>query len=220
MGDRIEMLHIGDELQLGRVDQLEHGIVGLDSSDEGISRRSVQLLVTEVGVLVRNLSSKTTIHVDPPTTGPPLSLGPRQQTLLVPPSGFEIRGQIRTHRIQIDGEAATSSISTIPDGVLSGEQTFVPNVAFSEADKDAFAALFSGYLEAFPRRDCEPLTYAQAGALLGLPASTVRRRIEHARERLAEAGLWIEGRNARRELAVYVLNMGIIVPDDLRRLRS
>jgi hypothetical protein len=94
------------------------------------------------------------------------------------------------------------------------------DMRLSERDKDVLAAMFSGYLESFPRRTMRPRTYKQTAELLGPPwtAVTVRKQIERLKDRAARADVYFEGPHANYDLADHLVANGLLVPDDLARL--
>lgn len=90
------------------------------------------------------------------------------------------------------------------------------DVLITPSERLALVALFAGYLEAFPWKTNEPATYKEAGARLHVSAAAVRKRIEHVRHKLSQAGvsdLW--GPQARQHLAAYVIATRVIAPHDL-----
>ena len=67
----------------------------------------------------------------------------------------------------------------------------------------------------------EPRTYEEAAQRLGLPATTVRKRIEGIRHVLVEAGVpGLEGGDARRNLSEWLLSNRLITADDLVALEG
>lgn len=207
--------HVVDRIDLGRASDAERGIVGLDPDDNGISRLAATIELGEDGCVIRNRSRKTSLYLIPEAATQPLVLRPGERFLITRAIGAEIRGLIRTHRI--DMLVAPSERQT-RTATVAGAPTFVATINYSEADLDALTAMFCGFLRPFPRRDPRPISYSEAGDLLGLPATTVRRRIEKIRERLRSIDVYIEGRHAAQELAEYVLDCGVISADDLSRL--
>ena len=202
-------------MYIGRGDDATRGQIGLDDDDMGISRCALELRATDEGLVITNMSSKKPLYVDTAQAGHLRSLRPGERHLVTDTTGVEVRGLIRTHRIDLVPATPVEAhlLETLP-----GEATVVDRIEYSEADLDALTAIYKGYLEQFPRRDCRPLTYAEAGELLDLPASTVRRRVEHIRERLRRIDVFIEGPQAREQLATHLLDHGVIGPEDLARL--
>jgi predicted DNA-binding protein (UPF0251 family) len=93
------------------------------------------------------------------------------------------------------------------------------DVSVTEAEKLALVALFSGYLEPFPRYDPHPKSYADAAARLGIPRTTLVKRVEYLRNRLTNAGVPnLLGENALQHLAEWALATGLISRADLSLL--
>jgi hypothetical protein len=103
----------------------------------------------------------------------------------------------------------------ITSGTVTGGE-----MRLSGRDKDVLVAMFSGYLEGFPRRSARPRTYQQAAELLGPPWTgvTVRKQMERLKERSARAGVYFEGPHANYDLADHLVANGLLVPADLARL--
>ena len=73
----------------------------------------------------------------------------------------------------------------------------------------------------FPRYNPRPLTYSEIADMVGLPRSTVTKRIEAVRTQLKEHGVpGLEDDDARRPLAEWLLSMRLIVPADLEWLTA
>lgn len=100
---------------------------------------------------------------------------------------------------------------------LDGTRTSIGNgVLINEADRLAMVALFAGYLEAAPRYEPHPKTYAAAAARLGWPKTTLIKRIEYLRNRLTNAGVPnLMGWNALSALAEYAISAELITKADL-----
>ena len=160
------------------------GVVGLDRNDMGISATAGSIEWQWGLWWVVNHSRKRRLLLDDGTGGPPwrldcghrFAINTEHLTVLVP-------GEIFTHRIDV----------TIPDSDLPRVETAnrgsgtlpADDLRLTERDKDALVALFSGYLEAHPRRSSHPVSYGDAARLLGPPwsATTVRKQIERVKER-------------------------------------
>lgn len=215
LADQRHTLDPGQVFQFGRVEHPDRQIVGLDADDLGISRLAGAIEYRDGVWVLTNLSSTTSLYVDPGGGRPVHTLQPGEAYLLDGVVGIEVRGQIRMHRIEVRAMASVRATRP-PDA--TGRATVVPTIRLTDAERDALTALFSGYLREFPRRTTTPLSYAEAGELLGLPGTTVRRRIEHIREKLKGIEVYIEGPHAQKDLAAYVLDRGLITPADLERL--
>jgi hypothetical protein len=197
------------------------GVVGLDSADMGISARAGSVEWAWGLWWLVNYSRKRRLLLDDGTGGQPQRLECGQRfainvghlTVLVP-------GAVYTHRIEVvipEGDLARVEGSRITSGTL-----VAGNLRLSERDKDVLVAMFSGYLEAFPRRTLRPRTYQEAATLLGAPwtAVTVRKQIERLKERASRREVYFEGPHANYDLADYVVANGLLVPHDLVRLEG
>jgi hypothetical protein len=135
-------------------------------------------------------------------------------SLIDPLTRVSLVGSIHTHVIVFSHTGA----SHVPrehehehiDDAKTAEALLSPN------EFRAVVALVEGYLEPPPRHDPRPRTYSEAAERLGIPASTVRKRIERARAKFVEAGV-VElcCPDARVELAEFVLSTRMVGRDDL-----
>lgn len=222
---------VGDDRRVLRVD--EHAAFGrdpgcefcLDQSDRGISRVAGEVRFETGTWWVINRSAKRALHVvDETGVSMPLPVGrdgwpaPRRAvtspglTVLVP-------GDVWTHEIRL----ATASLptSTVRVPVSDPLSTFTQLPGVTDNRREALVALLSGYMRPFPRYDPRPLSYAEAGRLLDLPASTVRKRIEAVRGELADRGVaGLDGDDAPRRLAEWMLSTRTIVAADLEWLET
>ena len=203
----------------GRADA--DGVVGLDANDMGISATAGSVeWIWGLWWLV-NYSRKRRLLLDDGTGGQPqrlecgqrFAINVRRLTVLVP-------GAIYTHRIEViipESDLARVEGSRITSGTL-----VAGNLRLSERDKDVLVAMFSGYLEAFPRKTLRPRTYQEAATLLGEPwtAVTVRKQIERLKERASRIEAYFEGPHANYDLADYVVANGLLVQEDLARLEG
>jgi hypothetical protein len=214
----------GDEFPLGddqpfvfgRVDAA--GVVGLDANDMGISAIAGSIEWAWGLWWVVNRSTKRPLLLDIGDGSPPLRLpcgarhavGVARLSVLVP-------GVIFTHRLEVVLPEATA-IPLEPGRASSG--TITGDLTLTERDHDVVVALFSGYLEVFPRRQARPRTYQQAADLLGRPwtKTSVRKQLERLKERLAAAGTYFEGPQANFDLADHLILNGLLTPTDLERL--
>ncbi len=97
------------------------------------------------------------------------------------------------------------------------ETTLLPDITPNE--RLALLAMLEGYLLDHPRYDPQPRTYADAAARLGLPAATVRKRIEHLRRKLIDCGVVeLERADARLTLAEFALSTRLVSRADLADL--
>ena len=201
----------------GRADA--DGGVGLDGADMGISAVAGAVEWAWGLWWLVNHSRKRRLLLDDGSGGQSqrlecgqrFAVNVRALTVLVP-------GAIYTHRVEVivpESDLARVEGSRITSGTVT-----VGDLHLSERDRDALVALFSGYLEAFPRRSTHPRSYQQAAELLGPPWTgvTVRKQIERLKERAARAGVYFEGVHANYELADFLVANGLLVPGDLARL--
>lgn len=151
-------------------------------------------------------------------------LPPGRRSALDGTSRVLVEGTDTTHQLTV-----TVPVSDIPEPVAPRQDTPViegvptsigESVLINAADRAALVAIFAGYLEEGKRYDPYPKSYAAAAARLGLPRTTLVKRIEHLRGRLTTAGVPnLTGWNALANLAEYVLTTGVISRDDLTLLR-
>jgi hypothetical protein len=194
------------------------GIVGLGPEDMGISALAGAVELGTGFWWVVNLSRKRPLFIDL-GSGPELRLdSDHRHAINASPLSVIVRGAILAHRIEVTVPASDLALRPLPARQSSG--TLTGDVRLSESDRDAVVALFAGYLKTFPRRSRHPADYQQAAELLGPPwtRTTVRKRVERIRERLAGAGFYFEGPHARYDLADHLIANGIIGPQDLDRL--
>ena len=210
-------LHLtdNDRFDFGRA-STDDGIFGLDPQDMGISRLAGSVHKVDTLWVLTNRSGSVPLHLDVDASGQFHTLPPGQRHLINDAVVIVVKGLRRMHRIDVLVAGDTAAVATVRPQIDT--QVVGATVTFTEGELDCLTAVYRGFLEEFPRRDCVPLTYNEAGLLLDLPGSTVRKRIEKVRAKLADQGVYVEGPNARWELATFVLDAGMITPDDLARL--
>jgi hypothetical protein len=148
-------------------------------------------------------------------------LPPGRRAALEGTSRVLVDGTDTTHQLTVavplDAEAATDRDLPVAAGVPT---SIGEGVLINAADRAALIALFAGYLEEGRRYDPNPKSYAAAAARLGLPRTTLIKRIEYLRARLTAAGVPnLTGWNALPNLAEYALTTGLVTRDDLALLR-
>jgi hypothetical protein len=118
--------------------------------------------------------------------------------------------------------AADHERTTVDEGADAGLATSIGSeVVVNDRDRLALLALFSGYIEPFPRHDPHPRSYADAAARLGWKRTTLVKRVEYLRTRLADAGVpGMVGETALENLARHALTTGLIGPGDLVLLEA
>jgi hypothetical protein len=127
-------------------------------------------------------------------------------------TNIAIVGAIRTHVVTL--ELATPRAERPITSPAPGEATMRPT--FTPNEFEAIVALLEGYLHEVPRYEPRPRTYAEAAERLGVPAATVRKRIENVREKLVASGVEeLRQPDARLALAEFLLSTRIVRPSDL-----
>lgn len=203
----------------GRADS--ENVVGLDPNDMGISAEAGSVEWAWGLWWVVNRSRKRRLLLDDGGGGTPRSLDcGHRHAITEPRLSVLVPGVIYTHRLEVLVppehlglfQENRPSSGTLPGG----------DVRLSDRDLDAMVALFSGYLEDFPRRRARPWSYKEAAERLGPPwtQTTLRKQVERFRMRLARAGVYIDGAQANYDLADYLLGNGLLSPNDLSRLKS
>jgi hypothetical protein len=168
---------------------------------------------------VVNRSRKRRLLLDDGEGGEPPRLGCGQRhAITVARLSVLVTGVMFTYRLEVlvpTGDLARFNAVQTTTGTITGE------VNLTERDRDVVVALLSGYLEEFPRREARPRTYQQAAELLGPPwtKTAVRKQVERLKERLARAGVFVDGPQANFELADHLIGNGLLSPEDLRRLK-
>jgi hypothetical protein len=219
LGNQLYEVAAGEGLTFGRSARTT---LCLDATDLGISRVAGSL---EADAGVWWLVNKSTVRplevVD--DVGIRTVLPPGRRLAVTAPITVIVEGATRRHALTIDlpEEAQDSSSS----GPVSGPQVdgnptrAASDVSLTSADKLALVALFSGYLEPFPRYDPHPKSYADAAARLDWPRTTLVKRVEYMRTRLTNAGVPnLLGDNALQHLAEWALATGLIGRADLALL--
>jgi hypothetical protein len=219
LGDQRYEVGEGEELTFGRS---QRTTLCLDPSDLGISRVAGSL---EADAGVWWLVNKSTVRplevVD--DVGIRTVLPPGRRLAVTAPITVIVEGAMRRHALTVDlPEEALGASAGDPFSAphLEGNPTRAASeVSITSADKVALVALFSGYLEPFPRYDPHPKSYADAAARLDWPRTTLVKRVEYMRTRLTNAGVPnLLGENALPHLAEWALATGLISRTDLALL--
>jgi hypothetical protein len=208
-----------EELTFGRS---HRATLCLDPSDLGISRIAGSFKVDSgVWWLVNRSTVRPLDIVD--DVGIRTVLLPERRVAIVAPITVIVEGASRRHALTVDMPdrvmEATGGVS-LPISVVEDNPTrAAAEVSVTSADRLALVALFSGYLESFPRYDPHPKSYAEAAARLEWPRTTLIKRVEYLRTRLTNAGVPnLLGENALQYLAEWALATGLIGRADLALL--
>lgn len=215
-GRRIDLDEL-DVLLFGRSDS-PSGRIGLDPGDLGISKVAGSIHRTDGRWFLTNRSASVPLYLDLESGQPMRRLPPGHHHVVDDRLVVILKGLRRMHRVDIITTASVSDAATL--GVDGDTEVGIADIALTEGELDALAAVLRDFLVEFPRRSCLPLSYAEAGRLLGVPGSTVRKRIERVRAKLADSEVYVDGPNAKWLLADVVLDSSIIAVADLDRLRS
>jgi len=203
----------------GRADA--EGVIGLHADDMGISAEAGAVEWGWNFWWVINRSLKRQLLMDTGGGGAPLRLASGQRFAIAAPRlSVLVPGEIFTYRLEVvvpDSELARYESKRSSSGTLVTGQ-----ITLSARDVDALVALFSPYLDDYPRRQARPLTYRAAAELLGEPWTdvTLRKRVERVKGRLARIGVYFDGSQAKYDLADYLIDCGLLSPADLRGLRG
>jgi hypothetical protein len=207
-------LTVGKSFTFGRARSCD---VCLDPNDVGISRRAGSIDCVERVWFVTNLSSSRPVSaIDP--VGFRTVLAPGRRMAVDGKLSVVVEGQIRRHELVVSAPGAGEPPVVAGD---TGEDEGVPtemggNVTYSNEDRRALVALFAGYLQPFPRYDPTPRTYAEAAKVLGVPRTTLVKRVEYLRSRLVKDGVPnLFGERAMEVLAEHVIATGVVSRDDL-----
>jgi hypothetical protein len=219
LGDRRFEVPEGGQLTFGRS---QRATVCLDPLDLGISRVAGGL-EWEAGVwwLVNKSAVRPLEVVD--DVGIRTVLPPGRRLAVTAPITVIVEGATRRHALTVDlPEPPQQAPGALPPVELEGTPTSATSdVSVTPPEKLALVALFSGYLEPFPRYDPHPKSYAEAAARLGIPRTTLVKRVEYLRNRLTNAGVPnLLGENALQHLAEWALATGLISRADLALLPS
>ncbi|QXC61371.1 hypothetical protein KSP35_00500 [Aquihabitans sp. G128] len=221
----------GEDLVLDPLRPLSFGrgetcTLRLDPDDLGISRLAGELVGDDAGYWwLHNRSSSRALEVID-DLGFRVVLAPGRRVAMEGRSTVVVTGSVRRHALEVSVPAPTPAAAeptdgaaTDPSAVLGAETAVGTGVVVNDADRQALAALFEGYLREFPRHDPHPRTYADAAARLGWPRTTVVKRIEYLRTRLTDAGVPnLHGDNAMRALGEHVIATGLLSREDLASL--
>jgi hypothetical protein len=147
-------------------------------------------------------------------------LPPGKRAALEGTSRILVEGTETTHELTVSVPDEPPATDDAGEPVTEGLPTSIgEGVLINAADRAALVALFAGYLEEGKRYDPYPKSYAAAAARLGLPRTTLVKRIEYLRARLTAAGVPnLTGWNALPNLAEYALTTGLITRADLSLL--
>ncbi len=215
-GRRYEIVP-GSPLRIGRTTYLD--VIGLDPTDDGISRIALELTLAADGTaLARNASSKRTLYAEHPHRVRHATLEPGSTPYrCAGPVRILVPGNRFTHPVDIvagTGQGGGPPADDAEQAGATGRSTSRGHL--SSKERVAVAAVAAGYLARWPRHDENPLGWDDAAALVDdLSTTTLRRRVENARARFAEAGLVVAvGEHATRTFVEYLIDCGLLGVED------
>lgn len=198
-------------LVFGRVGVGE--VIGLDPADVGISNRAGSIRREGPLWILENLSRKRPLHVEEPAVVDWHLVPPGRVLSLHGPATVLVPGAVYTHTLVIEALVGESAGTPF---VAAAATTPTKTIDYSSEDRLALVALFEGYLRRWPRHDPNPCSYEEAAGKVGWTSTSLRKRIEHLRERLSEEGLLdSSGTHGLRALAAHVFGTGVIGVADL-----
>ncbi|HKY14244.1 MAG TPA: hypothetical protein VJM33_04925 [Microthrixaceae bacterium] len=189
----------------------------LGSDDTSISRTAGSISWAGSAWELRNLSSSRPLYrISDTGLRSPLEVGARL-TVLDPVTRIAVVGSMRTHQLVLELEPLGGEGDAPFREQIPGTETMMPT--FTANEFAGVVAMLEGYLLDHPRYEPRPRTYAEAAERLGLPAATVRKRIESVRTKLVEHGVVeLQQPDARQALAEFVLSTRLVTPADLHVL--
>lgn len=197
--------------------------LGVDPVDQGISRLAGSIVHDHGVWWIFNRSRTRCLHVIDVETGIGVPLPVAQDNWPSPRHPIDrptlavlVAGEVLLHEIVVTASApdlpAAEELPQLVDPLRT--KRLLPPL--TDRQREALAAMVEGYLLRFPRYHPEPRTYEQAASRLGLPSTTVKKRIEHVRHQLMEAGVsGLDTVDARRNLAEWLLSNRLITVADL-----
>jgi hypothetical protein len=129
-----------------------------------------------------------------------------------------VTGEVHRHPIFVRRPIVSmTSVRTGPGRLTDGVATTIPPI--TPRERWALVAMVEGYLAPPPRHDPRPRSYQQVADRLGLPRSTVMKRIENVRKKLDAAGVpGMAADDSRAALAEHLLASRTISGEDLAAL--
>ena len=204
----------GSECSFGRSADCD---VVIGSADRSVSRIAGVIRSSDGGWEVFNPSSRRPLYrVEEAGLRSVIAVG-GVATLRAGSTRIIVVGAVETHVIEV--EVSGDGFTAVDVAHGDSDATTIPT--FTGNERVAIVALIEGFLLDPPRYEPRPRTYAEAGERLGVPAATIRKRIEHARSKLVDAGVVeLEQSDARAALAEFVLATRLIGRGDLALLEG
>lgn len=189
-------------------------VIGIN--DTTISRAAGSIGCRNDLWLVSNSSTVRPLYVIGPN-GLKTIVTPRSEQIIAPGrTSILVSGAAYTHelRVAVDTAPAISRPERPRRTATVGDPTTIPHLTTRE--RQAIAALAQRYFSAYPQHDSRPLTCSEAARSLGVPAATVRKRLERVRTKLVAAGVpALDGFDSRAEICEFLVGTGAVGQDDL-----
>lgn len=216
------VVHDGKPRQLAPGQVLSFGrstscTICLDPEDRGISRLAGSVQHESGAWWLWNRSSKRALSIID-DLGIRSLVAPNRRIAIGGKLTVVVEGSVRRHALEVRADLSVVAVTGEAAGFVGDEwpTAAAGEVLINALDRLALVALFSGYLEAFPRYHPHPRSYADAAAMLGWPRTTLVKRIEHLRTRLTNAGFPnLVGEEALEHLAEWALTSGVLTREDL-----
>ena len=219
IGSMVHVAGVADEFTFGRGPVNSHQ---LGAADVGVSRTAGAIAFRNGFWWLVNKSTTSPLVILEAGLRETLLAGRSRQ--LVGPVTVWLDGHGTTYRIDVDvpplsgrvtaaafapavGAAAGGAGAAQPGLVTSG----VPEL--SRREREVCELLFEPLFRVGTRSDPIPTKYAVVAQRLGLPESTVRRRVDNLRARLTRLGVAnLDGRTALGNLGEYLISRRLIGP--------
>jgi hypothetical protein len=189
--------------------------VCLNSDDLGLSRQAGRITFEDgLWWLVNRSNKNPLVHY---AGGIREVVRPGRRRVLDGPATVWVDGTRKRYYLDVDiPEVAVMEAGGVGGRPEEGEPTAMGTRLF-EHERRELRVLLEPYFDPHPREDPRPRDYAAAARRLDLRETTLRRRIDHLRERLTRAGVPnLTGQEALVNLAQYVLTRGLLDPPDGR----
>jgi hypothetical protein len=224
-GVRLE-LHAGEPFTFGRDAAVCTVCLGVDPVDRGISRLAGSITHDNGVWWISNRSTSRCLHVVDLETGIAVPLPVTRDNWPAarhpvdrPTLAVLVAGEVLVHEIVVTASGSDLPVPEKPPDLADPLPTRKLLPPLTDKQREALVAMCEGYLLRFPRYNPEPRTYDEAAGRLGLPSTTVKKRIENVRHQLMEAGVaGLESADARRNLAEWLLSNRLITTTDLEWL--
>ena len=132
-GKRTVELGSEDRLTVGRMDDPDEGVIGLDPLDRAISRKAVRLIQSDAGWVIHNISRSQPAYVENAGGGPLLPLAPGSRHLVDRrTAAVEVRGHILVHRVDLLLEDREG---TATEGGSGDLDTLTDDVSITQAER-------------------------------------------------------------------------------------